>query len=62
MKTYILKFIYKEGNGWAIVNAHSPNQAESVFYSQTKFESPKVANITELRYYGEEMQLVYEGN
>ena len=62
MKTYALKFTHKEGSGWAIVNAHSPNQAESVFYNQTKFESTKVISIVELRYFGEEMQLVYEGS
>lgn len=62
MKTYILEFISKDGNGWAIINANSPNQAESVFYTQTRFESTKVTNIRESRYYGEEMQLVYEGS
>ena len=62
MKTYILQFKYKEGNGWAIINAHSPNQAEQVFYTQTKFDTPNVISIQESNYYGEEMQLVYEGS
>ncbi len=39
IKTYIVQFIYNEGNGWAFVNAHSVNQAEQVFKTQTRYDS-----------------------
>ena len=61
IKTYIIQFIYDEGNGWAFVNAHSVNQAEQVFKIQTKYKDVRVTGIKETKYYGEEMQLVYEG-
>ena len=62
IKTYILQFLCKKGNGWAIVNAYSPNQAEEVFKKQTKYEGVRVTNLHETKYYGEEMQLVFEGS
>lgn len=61
IRTYILQFIYKDGNGWAIVNARTPNLAESVFKTQTKYEGAKVTDIKESRWFGNNMQLVYEG-
>lgn len=61
LKTYILQFLYKDGNGWAIVNARTPLQAENIFKIQTKFTKPKVTSIKESKWYGENMQLVYEG-
>ena len=62
MKSYILQFTYKDGNGWAVINANSPNQAEQVFKIQTKFEFPNVVSQKEINYFGNEMQLVYEGS
>lgn len=61
LKHYLLKFSYNKSNGWAIVNAHTVNQAQSIFKVQTRFNGAKVDTIEELRYYGEEIQLVYEG-
>lgn len=61
IRTYILQFIYKDGNGWAIVNARTPNLAESVFKTQTKYEGARVTDIKESRWFGNNMQLVYEG-
>ncbi|MBQ9391955.1 MAG: collagen-like protein [Lachnospiraceae bacterium] len=61
MKVYNIQFIYKEGNGWAIINANSPAQAEQVFKVQTKFEKPIITSIKEFNYFGNEMQLVFEG-
>ena len=61
LKTYILQFIYKNGNGWAFINAMTPNQAEAVFKNQTKYEEAQVVNIKETKWYGENIQLVYEG-
>ena len=61
LRTYILQFLYKDGNGWAIVNARTPQQAENIFKIQTKFNKPKVTSIKESKWYGENMQLVYEG-
>jgi len=60
-KTYILQFIYKEGNGWAFVNAQSPKQAESIFKIQTKYGEAKVTAIKETRWFGNNIQLCYEG-
>ena len=64
MKTWLIQFSYKEGNGWAIVNAHSLQQAKNIFISQSQFSSKDVSvcSAKELRYFGEEMQLVYEGS
>lgn len=61
IRTYILQFIYKDGNGWAIVNARTPNLAESVFKTQTKYEEARVTDIKESRWFGNNIQLVYEG-
>lgn len=61
MKTYVVRFIHKDGNGWAVVNARSPQQAEQVFKIQTKFKVTKVVDLKEIRYVGCEMQLVFEG-
>lgn len=60
-KTYILQFIYKDGNGWAFVNAKSVSQAESVFKTQTKYEGAKVTNIKETKWFGNNIQVCYEG-
>ena len=62
MKHYQLQFIHKNGNGYAIVNAPSPNMAESVFKSQTVYKDAKVTLMTEIRWLGDEMQLVTEGS
>lgn len=61
IKTYIIQFTHKNGNGWAFVNAWSPNQAEQIFKTQTHYIQPKVTGIKETKWYGEEMQLVFEG-
>lgn len=61
MKTYILQFIYKDGNGWAFVNATSPKQAQLVFTNQTRYYGAKVIAIKETKYYGDNIQLVFEG-
>lgn len=61
IKTYIIQFTHKNGNGWAFVNAWSPNQAEQIFKIQTHYIKPKVTGIKETKWYGEEMQLVFEG-
>lgn len=61
IKTYVLQFIYQNGNGWAFVNATSVNQAETVFKTQTRYKEAKVTNIKEARWYGDNMQVVFEG-
>lgn len=61
LKTYILQFTYKDGNGYAIVNATSPTQAEKVFLTQTRYKGATVVNLKESKWYGENMQVVYEG-
>lgn len=61
IKTYVLQFIYQNGNGWAFVNATSVNQAETVFKTQTRYREAKVTNIKEARWYGDNMQVVFEG-
>ena len=61
LKTYLIQFTCKNGNGWAIVNAPTVNTAKGVFTNQTRYEEPVVVSVEEKRYYGEEMQLVYEG-
>ena len=62
LKTYALQFVHKHGNGYALVNAHSPNQAEAIFKTQTKYDDvSEVTQIRELRWCGQEMQSVTEG-
>ncbi len=61
LNTYIIQFIYEEGNGWAFVNALSPSQAETVFKTQTRYAGAKVVSTKETKYYGENMQVVFEG-
>lgn len=60
-KTYIIQFMYPKGNGWAFVNARSVAMAQSVFNTQTRYEDAKVISVKETKWYGTEMQLVYEG-
>ena len=62
INTYIIHFTIGDGNGYAIVNAHTPIQAKQIFHTQTATVSPRVSTIKELKYFGEEMQLVYEGS
>lgn len=61
LKTFLLQFIYNEGNGWAIINAATVNQAKSVFEVQTQYKGAQVTDIKETRYFGDNMQLVFEG-
>lgn len=61
LRHYLLKFTYNNSTGWAIVNAHTVNQAQSIFKVQTSFNGASVDTIKELKYFGEELQLVYEG-
>lgn len=60
-KTFILQFIYKGGNGWAFVNAPTINKAVEIFTSQTKFKEAHVTNIKETKYYGQNIQICFEG-
>lgn len=60
-KTYLIQFIHKKGNGWAIVNANDPQQAEKLFKANTIYLITKVVSIKECRWVGNQTQLVYEG-
>lgn len=62
LKTYIVQFIYPNGNGWAFINATSVSQAQSIFYNQTRFQNTKITGIKETKWYGNNMQLVFEGS
>jgi hypothetical protein len=61
VKTFILQFVFKNGNGWAFINATTITQAQSIFSTQTQYKGAKVTNIKETKYFGENIQLVYEG-
>ena len=61
LKIYLLQFKYRDGSGWAIVNATSVKQAERVFKTQTKYKESTVIGTKELRYFGDNMQIVFEG-
>lgn len=58
---YVVVFTHSKGNGWAIVNAMSVDGAQKVFINQTKFINPKIKGVTELRYFGDNVEVVYEG-
>lgn len=62
IKQYLLQFTHKNGNGYAVVNATDPKIAENVFKAQTKYEDAGITSIKELRWFGQEMQLVEEGS
>ena len=66
IKTYILQYIHSDGNGYALVNANSPSQAESIFFKQTKhrdeYRDIKVVSIQESKWVGQETQLIDEGS
>lgn len=61
-KTFIVQFIYQNGNGWAFINAPSVTKATEVFKAQTIYAGAKVTNVKETKYYGTNMQLVFEGS
>lgn len=62
LKTYIIQFIYPNGNGWAFINARNVSEASSVFYRQTRFQNTTITSLKETRWYGENIQLVFEGS
>ena len=61
IRHYLIQFVNTKGNGWAVINATNPKLAEDIFKQQTSFECVKVSTIRELRWFGDEMQLVSEG-
>lgn len=61
IKHYLVNFITSNGNGWAIINATNPKLAEDIFKQQTAYECVKVTTVSELRWFGDTMQLVSEG-
>lgn len=61
-KTFIAQFIYKDGNGWAFINAPNISKATEIFKVQTIYKGAKVINIKETKYYGTNAQLVFEGS
>ena len=61
LKTYIVQYIHSNGNGWAIINCPSPPFIENILKKQSKMLNVRVVSYSELRYFGEEMGLVYEG-
>lgn len=62
IKQYLLQFTHKNGNGYAVVNATDPKVAENVFKAQTKYKDAGITSVKELRWFGQEMQLVEEGS
>ena len=61
LKTYIVQYTHSNGNGWAIINCPSPSCVENILKKQSKMLNVQVVSYSELRYFGEEMGLVYEG-
>lgn len=61
LKTYIVQYTHSNGNGWAIINCPSPSFIENILKKQSKMLNVQVVSYRELRYFGEEMGLVYEG-
>lgn len=61
LKTYIVQYTHSNGNGWAIINCPSPSSVENILKNQSKMPNVQVVSYKELRYFGEEMGLVYEG-
>ena len=61
LKTYIVQYTHSNGNGWAIINCPSPSFIENILKKQSKMLNVQVVSYSELRYFGEEMGLVYEG-
>ena len=60
-KTFIVQFIYKDGNGWAFVNAPTATQATDIFKAQTTYVNARVTNVKETKYYGDNIQICFEG-
>lgn len=61
LKTYLVQFAHKFGNGWAIVNAHRVSEVSSIMQNSSKFSEITIANLRELKCFGNTMSLVYEG-
>lgn len=61
LKTYIVQYTHSNGNGWAIINCPSPSCVENILKKQSKMLNVQVVSYSELRYFGEEIGLVYEG-
>ena len=59
-KTWVLYVKYDGGIGWAIVNAPNVPMAQGIFLRQTKFVNPKIIQLQELKFFGEEWQICYE--
>jgi len=52
---------HQSGDGWAIVCAPTVSMAQGVFLRQTKLINPKILQLKELKDFGEEWQICYEG-
>ena len=61
VKTWLLNVQHADGDGWAIVNAPTVNLAQGIFLRQTKLNKPKILQLKELKDFGEEWQICYEG-
>lgn len=62
LKTYIVQYAHKFGNGWAIINAYNPSQIEDILSNQSKFQDAKMTSFKELKHFGNTMSVVYEGS
>lgn len=61
LKTYLVEFIHKDGNGWAIVNATSPNAIQNMMDSTYRYQGIQIVAIKELKCFGNTEEIVYEG-
>lgn len=61
MNAYVVQFIHKDGNGYAIINATSEDTAKEIFLEHTQYENPKVTSTQQLSYCGNTNQIVTEG-
>lgn len=64
MKTYLILFLHAHGEGWSIIAACNPKEAEDTFYKRTKFIRTKVLTIKDTApfvYRVDEPSLILEG-
>ena len=61
-KTFLIQFLHKDGNGWAIVNADNVRQACTIFKYKSNLSPTKVVTVKEIKCIDSPLQIVFEGS
>lgn len=58
---YIANIIHPNGNGYCIVSADNPKQAESIIRAQSRYHDARIADFKKLCWQDTDTHIIYEG-